>query len=183
MITTDLLSASPPRPRTATGPRGHWLWGCLPHFKRDPLGLYLTANREHGHYSRLRVIPGVYVYLLTHPEAVEHVLVKNHKNYRKPDFFNRPVRQLTGDGVLTSEGDFWLRQRRLMQPAFHRQHLAKLARPMTDAALAFVRDRQAAEPGQVVDMLDAMMKLTLRIAGTTLFSTDVSGEADAVGRA
>src|SRR5262249_39597745 len=124
-----------------------------------------------------------YVYLLTHPEAVEHVLQKNHKNYRKPDLFNRPARQLTGNGVLTSEGDFWLRQRRLLAPAFHRQHLANLARPLVAAAQALARDREAAGPGQVVDILDAMMKLALRIAGTTLFSTDISGEADALGRA
>src|SRR5262249_22238523 len=124
-----------------------------------------------------------HVYLLTHPEVVEHVLVKNHKNYRKPDFFNRPFRLLTGDGLATSEGDFWRQQRRLMAPAFHRQHLAKLARPMTDAAEAFLREQEAAGPGRAIDILDAMMKLALRIAGVTLFGTDISAEADAVGKA
>src|SRR5262245_49852442 len=96
------------------GPRGHWLWGCFRRFRRDPLGLYTDANRAYGHYVRIRAFPGVYIHLLTHPDAVEHLFQKNHKNYRKPDFFNHTVAMLAGNGVLTSEGDFWLRQRRLL---------------------------------------------------------------------
>src|SRR4051812_21717824 len=113
------------------GPRGHWLHGCMRELQRDPLGFTWQANREHGHYVRIRFLPGLYVYLLTHPEAVEHVLQKNYRNYRKPEMFSRPMRLLIGNGLFTSEGDFWLRQRRLMQPAFHRQHLAMLAPQMT----------------------------------------------------
>src|SRR5262245_42866448 len=169
--------------RSWAGPRGSWLLGCLRQLQRDPLGLYVRASRDYGHYVRIRAFPGVYIYLLTHPDAVEHVLQKNHKNYRKPDFFNKEVGLLAGNGILTSEGDFWLRQRRLMQPAFHRQHLATLAPLMVAAAEAFVRERQDAGPGQAVDILDEMMKLALRIAGTTLFSTDLLAEADDVGRA
>jgi cytochrome P450 len=70
-----------------------------------------------------------------------------------------------------------------MQPAFHRQLLAKLATLMAAAAESFVREQQAAGPGQVIDILDAMMKVALRIAGSTLFSTDITGEADEIGRA
>jgi len=165
------------------GPRGHWLWGCMRQLQRDPLSLYTQANRKFGHYVRIRAFPGIYVYLLTHPEAVEHVLQKRHKNYRKPDFFNKTVGLLTGKGILTSEGNFWLRQRRLMQPAFHRQHLAKLVPLMVDAAESFVREQRAREPGKPVDILPQMMKLGLRIAGTTLFSTDITGEVDAIGKA
>jgi cytochrome P450 len=151
--------------------------------QRDPLGLYTRANREYGHYVRIRAFPGIYVHLLTHPEAVEHVLQKNHRNYRKPDFFNKTVGLLAGNGVLTSEGDFWLRQRRLMQPAFHRHHLAKLAPLMVAAAEAFLRERQAGAAGEVMDILPVMMRLALRVAGTTLFGTDITGEADDIGRA
>src|SRR5262249_5230549 len=94
-----------------------------------------------------------------------------------------PVGLLAGNGILTSEGDFWLRQRRLMQPAFHRHHLAKLAPLMVAAAESFVREQGPAGPGRPVDMLDAMMRVGLRIAGTTLFSTDATGEAGGIGRA
>lgn len=180
---TTAASGSPPTKKAFPGPRGNWLLGCLRQFQRDPLALYAQANREYGHYVRIRAFPGIYVYLLTHPEAVEHVLQKHHKNYRKPDFFNKTVSLLAGNGVLTSEGDFWLRQRRLMQPAFHRSHLAKLAPLMVAAAESFIREREAAGPGQPVDILDSMMKVGLRIAGTTLFSTDITAEADDIGKA
>src|SRR5207237_1235570 len=129
------------------GPRGNWLLGCLRQFQRDLLGLYTQANRDYGHYVRIRAFPGVYVHLLTHPDAVEHVLQKHARNYRKPDFFNKTVGLLAGNGVLTSEGDFWLRQRRLMQPAFHRQHLAKLAPLTLPAAAAFLRESPAGAAG------------------------------------
>jgi cytochrome P450 len=150
--------------------------------QRDPLGLYTQANREYGHYVRIRAFPGIYVYLLTHPEAVEHVLQKHHKNYRKPDFFNKTFGLLTGNGIVTSEGDFWLRQRRLMQPAFRRQHLAKLVSLMVGAAESFNQE-PCTRLGEPFDILDRMMKLALRIAGTTLFSTDIAAEADDIGKA
>jgi len=64
-----------PSPRLPPdGPRGSWLLGCMRQLQRDPLGLYTRANREYGHYVRIRAFPGVYVYLLTHPDAIEHVL-------------------------------------------------------------------------------------------------------------
>jgi hypothetical protein len=67
--------------------------------QRDPLALYTQTNREFGHYARIRAFPGIHIYLLTHPDAVEHVLQKHHKNYRKPDFFNGTVGLLTGKGI------------------------------------------------------------------------------------
>src|SRR5262245_31207151 len=93
--------------------RGHWLLGCLRPIQRDPLNFYRETWRTHGDYVRIRAFPGYDVYLLADPAAVEHVLSGNHKNYRKPDVFNQPVRLLAGNGILTSEGDVWLRQRRL----------------------------------------------------------------------
>jgi cytochrome P450 len=155
----------------------------MPQVQKDGPGFYSRTRRDHGDYARIRAIPGVYYYLLTHPDAVEHVLQKNHKNYRKPVFFTRTMALLVGRGLFSSDGDLWLRQRRLAQPAFHRQHLAKLVPLMAAAADGFVRERQAARPDQVVDLLGEMMRLSLRVASTTLFSTDITGEADTIGRA
>src|SRR5262249_19385870 len=118
------VPAAPLRPWP--GPRGHWLLGCLRQIQNDPLPFYHQTWRASGHYVRLRILAGVPMYLLAHPEAVDHVLHKNHKNYRKPDVFNRPVSRLAGNGILTSEGTFWRRQRRLVQPAFPRQQLTTL---------------------------------------------------------
>jgi cytochrome P450 len=88
-----------------------------------------------------------------------------------------------GNGLFSSEGDFWLRQRRLMQPAFHRQQIAALSRQMASASAALVEEWQRGESGRVIDIVPDMMRLTLGIAGTTLFSHDISGDADTLGRA
>ena len=151
--------------------------------RRDPLGLYSQSWRDYGDYVRLRIVPGVYGYLLTHPDAVEHVLQKNNKNYRKQPVVNQTLALLTGNGLFTNEGESWLQQRRLTQPAFNRQQLARLSPLMVEAADAFVGQRLAASSDQPVDILADMMKLALRIASTTLFSTDISSEADAIGKA
>lgn len=164
------------------GPRGHRFSGCLRQMRRDPLGLYSQAQREYGDYVRLCVIPGFYCYVLTHPDAVEHVLHKGHKNYRKPDIFYKSVGLLVGNGLFTNEGEPWLRQRKLAQPAFHSQYLSLLSPLMVEAADSFVREHES-DGGRAIDILDGMMKVGLKIASTTLFSTDISGDTDAIGKA
>jgi cytochrome P450 len=159
-------------PRTADL-RGHWLFGCLREFYKDPLGLYERARQEHGDFVRLRLVPGIYAYLLSHPDAVEYVLQKNAGNYRKPDVFAKQIRPLIGNGLFISEGDFWRRQRRLMQPAFHRQQLLQLAPLIVSAAETFVRQHLAADPARPVDLVQEMTWLALRIVSTTLFGSDV----------
>lgn len=163
--------------------RGHWLLGCGAEMQKDPLDFYLRAWQKCGDIARLRLFPGVHCYLVSHPDAVEQVLQKHHKNYRKPDLFNRSIRPMVGEGLIVSEGPFWLQQRRLMQPAFHRQHLVALAPKMTAAAEACLADWDRLPAGQPRDILDDMMRLSVRIAGMTLFSTDISADADAIGRA
>src|SRR5262245_51095178 len=116
------------------GPRGHWLLGCTRALRRDPLTFYTDTWRAYGDYVRVRTVPGYDFYLLADPAAVEHVLAKNPKNYVKPSFLTGPVRLLVGNGLFTSEGAFWLRQRRLAQPAFLRGAVVRLAAPMTAAA-------------------------------------------------
>jgi len=172
----------PPAGKTFPGPRGHWLGGCLHQMRCDPLGLYAQARRDYGDYVRIRVIPGFHCYVLTHPDAVEHVLHKRHQNYRKPDIFYDSVGLLVGNGLFTNEGESWRSQRQLAQPAFHSQSLALLSPLIVQAAEAFVRQHQA-DAGRPIDIADGMMKLGLRIASTTLFSADISGDADAIGKA
>ncbi len=151
--------------------------------QRQPLDLYRNAWRQHGDYVRLRALPGYPVYLLAHPEAIEHVLHSNQKNYRKPDFFYQSVGLLTGNGIITSEGDFWRKQRRLMQPAFLKHSVAKLSANMVQANGQLIREWEQAGDTRTLDVLPEMMRQALRIAGLSLFSADISGDADSIGRA
>jgi cytochrome P450 len=142
------------------------------------------VQRTLGDVARMRGVPGMYWYLVTHPAGVEHVLKTRGRNYRKPDRFNGPVRLLAGNGILASEGDSWLQNRRLMQPAFHRQRLTGLAVQMAEAARAGAErwERLAAE-GREIEIGAEMLRITLRVVGTTLFSHDLSGDADVLGDA
>src|SRR5262249_10813323 len=83
MTTRDNSDAVGPARARVPALRGHWLLGCGPRFTRDPLGLYLEASRL-GDCVRLHLLPGMHCYLLSHPEAIEHVLQRRQKNYRKP---------------------------------------------------------------------------------------------------
>src|SRR6516165_2619524 len=165
------------------GPRGNFLLGCLRAFRRDQLSFLRDLRRAHGDYVRIPTVPGYDIYLLADPAAVEHVLVKNYKNYRKPEFLTEPVRLLLGNSLFSSEGDFWLRQRRLAQPAFLRGAVARLAAPMTAAVEGLTRTWEAAPDGRTLDVVSEMMRLVLEIAGATLFGADMAASADAVGAA
>jgi cytochrome P450 len=159
------------------------LFGCLRAFRRDQLNFLRDIRRTYGDYVRIPTVPGYDIYFLADPVAVEHVLVKNHKNYRKPEFLTGPVRLLLGNGLFISEGDFWLRQRRLAQPAFLRGAIVRLAAPMTAAVDGLVRAWEAAPDGRTVDIVPEMMRLVLHIAGATLFGSDVGADYDAVEQA
>jgi len=163
--------------------RGRRFTACLRPIQHEPLAFYRRIWREHGDFVRVRVIPGFYMFLIAHPEAVEYVLHGNLKNYRKPDSFNGSMSLLAGNGILTSEGELWRTQRRLMQPAFSRNSVASIGEHMTDSLGKFVDEWNAAEDGRAIDILPELMRLGLRIASTTLVGKDISGDADAIGRA
>ena len=94
--------------RLPPGPKGHFLLGNLPEFGKDLLGFTTQCAREYGDIVRLRLANRV-AYLLNHPDYMEYVLVTNHRNFVKNSFFWRHAKAVSGSGLLTSEGDFWLR--------------------------------------------------------------------------
>lgn len=163
--------------KAAPGPRGFPLKAW-----RNPLHFFVNAVLRYGDVVSLRM--GFHrVYLLSHPEHIKHVLQDNFHNYRKGGRIET-IRPLFGEGLTTSGGELWRRQRDLVQPAFQRQHIAGLDTLMTDATDGTLeRWRTFAERAQPLDIAVEMMRLTREIAITTLFGTDVTGEADAVGRA
>lgn len=159
-------------PFVPSGPTSRVPGGLLLRFRRDPLSFFLGIVREHGDVARFRIGPQ-WVYVLNDPALIQEVLVRENKHFIKGGALRR-AKFLMGEGLLTSEGDQHLRQRRLVQPAFHRQRIAAYADVMA-AYAARVGDRW--QDGETFDLAHEMMHLTLAIAGKTLFDADVENEA------
>jgi cytochrome P450 len=145
---------------------------------RNPLGMMLSLNAQQGDIAHWR-IGRQGLYLFSHPDLVRDVLVTNQKNFHKSRGLER-TRRLLGNGLLTSEGEFHLRQRRLAQPAFHRDRIAAYGTTMSGHA---ARSTARWTDGSTVDIHTEMMRLTLRIVARTLFDADVDDEAAEIGDA
>lgn len=152
--------------------------GVMREFNRDSLGFIERAHRDYGDivWMRFLYVPALFLY---HPDDVEYVLTTNPKNFIKSmslrsNFFQR----LVGNGLLTSQGEEWKRQRRLSQPAFHRDRVATYADTMVGYTERLTSQWHNGEPR---DMHRDMMRLTLEIVVKCLFSSDVSDDVDEVG--
>ncbi|MGA9521473.1 MAG: cytochrome P450 [Myxococcaceae bacterium] len=169
--------------RIAPGPRGHFLLGSLPDVRRDILGFMHALPETYGEVVRFRLGPET-VHLVRRPEHVKHVLLDNHRNYSKDTHGFRALRRILGNGLLTSDGEFWLRQRRIAQPAFHRKHIEGFASLMTHAAGEILEGWVSfARSGEAFDVAEEMTRASLRIVGRTLLGTDITAQADAVADA
>lgn len=165
--------------REAPGPKrtlwpGRQMWG----FRSDPLGFLSRLARRYGDVSQFRIGPQR-AFFLNHPDLIRDLLVTHHERFHKGRALQR-AKRLLGEGLLTSEEEFHRRQRRLAQPAFHRQRINAYGAQMVEYA-----ERTAArwQEGETLDVSREMMRLTLAIAGKTLFDADVESEADEVGDA
>lgn len=163
------------------GPRGYPVLGMLPQLRSDPIRTFLDAADEYGDIVHLKAGP-YHGYLVSDPAHIKHVLQDNARNYHKSPLYDR-LRDGIGNGLLTSEDSFWLRQRRLAQPAFHRQRLAGMTGAMVDCTQRMLErwDAIAVQSG-TVDLVGEMMSLTQAIIVRTMFSTDLGPAADVVNR-
>jgi cytochrome P450 len=164
----DKLPPGPPESRT----------GSFKNYSRDPLTFLTAISREYGDIVTMRFYK-FRVYYVSHPDFIEEVLVNQARKFIKGRIL-RANKGLFGNGLLTSEGDFWLRQRRLAQPAFHRARIAAYGETMvrfTERLIAGWRD------AETLDVHAEMMRLTLQIVAKTLFDADVDDEAQQVGHA
>jgi cytochrome P450 len=154
------------------GPKGGFLTGHLSQFRTGALEFLDRCVREYGDFVPLRI--GLKrILLVSDPAAIEEVLITKSKDFIK-HFGLKQTKQLLGNGLLNSEGDFWLRQRRLAQPAFHRDRVQQYGRAMIDHARKMLggwRD------GERRDLVVEMMELTLKIAAKTLFDAEETGDA------
>ena len=147
-------------------------------YSRDPLAYLPRLAREYGDIATMRYY-NFRVYFVSHPDLIEEVLVTRNRSFIKGRIL-RANKRLFGNGLLTSEGDFWLRQRRLAQPAFHRRRIASYADTMVRFAERLLEEWKS---GQECDIHVEMMRLTLQIVAKTLFDADVDREARQVGHA
>ena len=162
----------------APGPRTFWPGGNVFYFRREPLKFLARMAREYGDVVRFKAGPQR-IFLLNHPDHVRDVLVTHHERFHKGRALKRSKR-LLGESLLTSEGEFHRRQRRLAQPAFHRQRINSYGSVMVEyAERAGARWRE----GETIDVSAEMMRLTLAVVGKTLFDADVESDADEVGAA
>jgi cytochrome P450 len=159
-------------------PKGKPFLGHLTEFRRDPLNFLLDSARRHGDIVYFKFGPQD-IYLLNNPEHIKDVFVTNNKNFVKSRGLEM-AKKFLGEGLLTSEGEFHRRQRRLAQPAFHRQRINAYAAVMSEYA---ARARERWRDGETVDISREMMRLTLAIVGKTLFDADVESEASEIGEA
>ena len=173
------------RGRTAPELAGKGLMGSFAAVRADQLGTLADAADRFGDVVRLRMGPRVghvEVYVLRNPDHIRRVLQDRRSNYPKGFQYNG-LRRVVGDGLLTSEGDTWLQQRRLVQPTFHRKHVSAFAPVVTECCAALLRRWEQQPSGQPLDVHVEMTQLALSIIGRALFSTDLAGETRRIGEA
>ncbi|MBA2682528.1 MAG: cytochrome P450, partial [Ktedonobacteraceae bacterium] len=158
------------------------LLGSASEMQRDPLG-FLTRTQAYGDVVRMRFLFSP-AYLISHPESIKHILQENYRNYNKDLVTYKMLEPVLGRGLLTNDGQSWLHQRRLIQPAFHRKRLMTYGTSMTDATIPMLEQWQdCSERGMPLNIAEEMMRLTLRIVGQALFSLDLSQETSTFGLA
>jgi cytochrome P450 len=150
----------------------------LPEFRRNAPQFLQGIREQHGDLVQFK-LGNQAIYSVSHPDWIRDILVTHQSNFTKSRFLER-AKVLLGEGLLTSEGQFHTRQRRLVQPAFHRERLAGYAASMVECA---VHTRDGWKNGATYDMMREMNRLTLAVVAKTLFSADVSSEADEIGAA
>ncbi len=179
---TDVATAPAATRRIAPGPRGSLLMGNLAAFREDPIKMLMDLQRDYGDVARERLGPYL-VHTVTHPDGVRHVLQGNYRNYARGKFYEN-FKLFFGEGLLTTDGEYWLRHRRMAQPLFHR----KVVEGCTDSAtmaIGAMLDRwdKAAEPDEPVELVAEMMQVSLSILGRVVFNMDFSGYADRISPA
>ena len=163
--------------RQPPGPRGLPVLGLTLAIRKDALGTLRRVARDYGDIVRLPVAFQDRIFL-NHPDFIEQVLVIQQAKFHKSELTKRIVGTLLGQGLLISEGDFWRRQRRLAQPAFHRSRISGYAATMIESAQRHIQSWRDAEQR---DLAREMMALTLDVAVRTLFGTTLPDEAHQVG--
>ena len=166
------LSKLPPGPKPVI-PLSNFI-----RFRRDSLGFLKKAAQEYGDVVYFKVGP-LRMVLLNHPDFIKEVLSTQHSNFVKGRLFEM-IKEVLGEGLLTSEGAFHKRQSRIMQPAFHHRMMSAYAPAMTEYAARIMNGWQ---DGMKVDMMKEMVKMSTGIAAKTMFNVDMEKDAKEINEA
>lgn len=147
-------------------------------FAKNPIQVINENYKKYGYTYRFHLgglFPGIQT---IEPELIQHVFQRHHRIWRKSYIQTKQLAHFLGNGLLTSEGDYWLRQRRLIQPGFHKARLAALTTIMSHEINLFLEQRfdPLVRQNREVDVAPLMMEMALRIVGKSLFSTDIPDE-------
>jgi cytochrome P450 len=164
----------PPSPPTANLILGH-----LPNYQRDSMGYEMHVARTYGDIVHMRWV-NRHAYFISHPDYVRQVLVDEADKFYKAPIYRDLLSYFLGNGLLTSDGDFWRRQRKLAQPAFHTKRIQSYAGVMVDYTVRLLSEWQ---PGRTRDLNRDMARLTLSIVAKTLFNADIEKDANRIGNA
>ena len=168
--------------RPIPGPRGLPFLGMMPEMIGDMLGLFTATAREYGGIAQFKLLNKSYL-LLTNPDYVKYILQDNYRNYIRGQSVETG-RVLLGNGLPLIDGDFWLRERRMLQPAFHRERLEKLANTATGVIETSMQAWAAkAKANQTLDLDDEMMRLTLTVIIKSMFSADIDDKIQSLSHA
>ena len=162
---------------------GSLILGHYPEFADDPLAMLKRLAREGQAISRVRFATDD-IYTLNSPAVIKHVMQLNYKKYAREERVGEAVRLIAGENLFTSDGDVWLRQRRLMQPAFHRQRIGRFADEIVNEVLVEMAHWPAEQASTgYVDLEEAMTRLTSQVIGRAMLSVDLRAEGGDLGDA
>ncbi|MEZ4884094.1 MAG: cytochrome P450 [Chitinophagales bacterium] len=144
-------------------------------FAANPIPMINNSMKRYGDTYATYIGP-MRMIVTQDPAHIQYILQQNHKNYHKSKIIKTLAKQI-GNGLLTTDGSYWLRQRRLIQPGFHRQKLQALVSIMQQETQQFITELKGyAQTGEVIDLSKEMMKITLRIVAKSLFSTGITSK-------
>ncbi|MDX1947147.1 MAG: cytochrome P450 [Pirellulaceae bacterium] len=174
-VAATAATALPRAATTPPGPRGHWLYGQLREYRRDRLGFLESLKAEYGPLASYRLGHHPFV-VVSEPAVIEEVLVTRNRQFGK-FYITAMLREVFGDGLLTSEGDAWRQRRRMIQPTFATAQLAAAAPAMVRQTVDHVA---AWQPGDERDLLAEMQRLTMAIAAETLLGLHLPADIAAI---
>ena len=169
-------------PATAPGPLGPDMLRAFGVIRKNPLEYLHAVWREHGDIAQFPV-PRPPSYLVNSPSGVRRVLVDNARNYSKSTIQYRALSLVTGEGLLTSDGDTWRGQRRILQPAFHHSALEDIGSHVSEATERVARQWAGLPIGTVIDVDAFMMGAALEVVAASLMSTDLTGRSSDIAAA